>query len=139
MRAQWYIGVTLAIAAVTFASISARAQEKPKLATVYAQTIAGSAPKGVQLLADCRIALRTGGETKDGAVCIAFIQGFNFGYGFAQASRVAHTICVNGDTVITAVIQQVVNFLSTQGQKALEDSPASLLVMEALEKAYPCR
>ena len=107
--------------------------------SAYAQTIAGSAPKGGELLANCRVALQNGDKTKDGAVCIAFIQGFNFGYGFAEASRVAHTICISGDTAMTSVIQHVVEFLNAQSPKALQETPASLLLMEALEKAYPCR
>jgi hypothetical protein len=103
------------------------------------QTIAGSTPKGGELLANCRVALHTGDKTKEGAVCIAFIQGFNFGYGFAQATRDVHTICVNGDTAMTPVVQHVVDYLSSKNQRTLQDKPASLLVMEALKEAYPCR
>lgn len=104
-----------------------------------AQTIAGSAPTGKELLSDCRIALQTGDKTKDGAVCIAFIQGFSFGYGFAQASRDFRSICIHGDVEMKAVTERVVRFLDTQDEKRLRVEPASLLVMESLEQAYPCR
>jgi hypothetical protein len=105
---------------------------------IKAQTIAGSSPMGKGLLSNCRVALQSGDKTKDGAVCIAFLQGFNFGYGFAQASRDFHSICVNGDVEMKVVVQWVVHFLEGQSEEKLRNTPASLLVMEALEEAYPC-
>ena len=105
---------------------------------IKAQTIASSSPMGKDLLSNCRIALQTWDKTKDGAVCIAFIQGFNFGYGFAQASREVHSICVSGDVEMRVVVRRVAHFLEGQSEEKLRDTPASLLVMEALEEAYPC-
>jgi hypothetical protein len=106
--------------------------------TAYAQTIAGSAPTGRELLTDCRVALQTEDKTKDGAVCIAFIQGFNFGYGMAQLTRPLQLICVNDDVEMRAVIQRVVSYLDTINERRLRD-PAAMPVNEALKDAHPCR
>ncbi len=92
------------------------------------------------LLATCEAVSGVPVETVAEARCLAFIEGFVWGHGWAQWRRSSDMyFCLpdNGDVDARALVPAIVAYLRSHPERI--DQPAHLMLFAALTSAYPCR